>query len=442
MLSRWGALAHGIGDDAALLDVPAGSRLAVSTDTSVENVHFRRAWISAEEIAYRAGGRGAERPRRDGRDAARRWSSRSRSRAEWRAQVARLADGFAAGVAEHGAPIVGGDLSAGSELSIGVTVLGSVARPLTRAGARAGDALLVTGRSAARCSRCARSRRGRSRRRRTASGSRIRFRGCARRAGSRSTARPPRSTAPTASPPTRRTSRRRAACASRWTSTACRWSRARSREDAARSGEEYELIVTAPGDARHGVRSSASSASRSPRSAAWRPPDAEGAGVTTTARRPTGAVSARTQPFFRMIRTAFTHARVRPLHAHLRADGSRRRAAGPKDGLGSIFDWAMRIWGTTAAWASGDEGRRARPREPGGRAAHHREQSHVAARHSRARVGAEEPQVRREERAREGPVLREAPPRRSAPCTSSGRTGRAASIRTGRPPRRFGTARA
>ena len=26
---------------------------------------------------------------------------------------------------------------------------------------------------------------------------------------------------------------------------------------------------------------------------------------------------------------------------------------GLKDGLGSIFDWAMRIWGTTAAWASG-----------------------------------------------------------------------------------------
>src|ERR1035437_4590351 len=54
MLSRWGGLAHGVGDDAALLDVPAGSRLAVSTDTSVENVHFRREWLSAEEIAYRA----------------------------------------------------------------------------------------------------------------------------------------------------------------------------------------------------------------------------------------------------------------------------------------------------------------------------------------------------------------------------------------------------
>jgi thiamine-monophosphate kinase len=145
MLSRWGGLAHGVGDDAALLDVPAGSRLAVSTDTSVENVHFRREWLSAEEIAYRA--------------VAAALSDLAAMAAtplgivlaltltpQWRAQVERLADGFARAAREFGAPIVGGDLSAGSELVIGVTVLGAVERPLARSGARAGDVLWVTGR--------------------------------------------------------------------------------------------------------------------------------------------------------------------------------------------------------------------------------------------------------------------------------------------------------
>ena len=145
MLSRWGALAHGVGDDAALLDVPAGSRLAVSTDTSVENVHFRREWLSAEEIGYRS--------------VAAALSDLAAMAAaplgivialtltpQWRAQVERLADGFARASRDLGAPIVGGDLSAGSELAIGVTVLGAVERPLARSGACPGDVLWVTGR--------------------------------------------------------------------------------------------------------------------------------------------------------------------------------------------------------------------------------------------------------------------------------------------------------
>ena len=54
MLRRWGPRARGIGDDAALIDVPAGEQLAVSTDSSVEGVHFRRGWLSPREIGYRA----------------------------------------------------------------------------------------------------------------------------------------------------------------------------------------------------------------------------------------------------------------------------------------------------------------------------------------------------------------------------------------------------
>ena len=54
MLRRWGPRAAGIGDDAALLDIPPGQQLAVSTDSSVEDVHFRRGWLIPREIGYRA----------------------------------------------------------------------------------------------------------------------------------------------------------------------------------------------------------------------------------------------------------------------------------------------------------------------------------------------------------------------------------------------------
>ena len=51
----------------------------------------------------------------------------------------------AAGVfAAAGADIVGGHTSVGAELTVGFTVTGLAARPITKAGARPGDALILT----------------------------------------------------------------------------------------------------------------------------------------------------------------------------------------------------------------------------------------------------------------------------------------------------------
>jgi thiamine-monophosphate kinase len=144
-LARWGAAAQGTGDDGALLDVPAGRKLVVSTDTSVENVHFRRAWFSAEEIAYRAGTAALSDLAAMGADPLAMTIALTIPDA-WRAEHMALADGLGAAARESGAPIVGGDFSGGGELSICVTVLGTVDRPLRRSGARAGDTLWVTGR--------------------------------------------------------------------------------------------------------------------------------------------------------------------------------------------------------------------------------------------------------------------------------------------------------
>ena len=76
-----------------------------------------------------------------------------------------VALGVMQGVAEASAaarcPVVGGDVSGAGQLVVAVTVLGSVAtggRPVTRAGAAPGDAILVTGPVADRrrgCASCA-----------------------------------------------------------------------------------------------------------------------------------------------------------------------------------------------------------------------------------------------------------------------------------------------
>jgi thiamine-monophosphate kinase len=145
LLTQWGKAAQRIGDDAAIIDVPNGERLVVSTDTSVEGIHFQRDWLSSFEIGYRA---------------------TAASLSDLAAMAARplgilialtLPKGdkdeareFATGIREGASavmcPIVGGDLSSGNDLSLTITALGSAARPLARSGAKPGQSVYVTGR--------------------------------------------------------------------------------------------------------------------------------------------------------------------------------------------------------------------------------------------------------------------------------------------------------
>lgn len=144
MLDIWGNLAVGIGDDAAVLDLPAGERLIVSTDTATEDVHFRRAWLSPEEIGYRATTAALS-------DLAAMASTPRGILVSLSLPDDRLDElpGLARGVGDAaraaGAVIRGGDLNSSRVLSLTVTVLGSTPRPLGRGGVRPGDQVLVTG---------------------------------------------------------------------------------------------------------------------------------------------------------------------------------------------------------------------------------------------------------------------------------------------------------
>ena len=144
MLTRWGTAASGIGDDAAIVDIPAGEQLVVSTDASIENVHFRREWLSPEEIAYRAT-MAALSDIAAMAAAPRGFLVALTIPERWVADLAALADGIGAASRAADCPILGGDITRGTALGITITVLGSAAVPARRDAAQPGDRIYVTG---------------------------------------------------------------------------------------------------------------------------------------------------------------------------------------------------------------------------------------------------------------------------------------------------------
>ena len=142
-----GRILVGPGDDACVLEPGLGESLVLSTDLSVEGIHFKREWLTWEAIGYRA--------------AAVALSDMAAMAARPVGVLVSLAvppeldlsiyEQFASGVADclrnvEGS-LLGGDTSSSpSAVFIDVTAVGSVGTPITRAGARPGDEVWVTGR--------------------------------------------------------------------------------------------------------------------------------------------------------------------------------------------------------------------------------------------------------------------------------------------------------
>ena len=134
----------GIGDDAALLAVPAGQLLAVSTDTLIEGVHFPHA-TSAGDVGWKALAVNLSDLAAMGATPA--WATLALTLpAPDRSWVAQFAEGFAALARDYKLALVGGDTTQGP-LSITVTIHGFVpdGAALLRGGARVGDGVYVTG---------------------------------------------------------------------------------------------------------------------------------------------------------------------------------------------------------------------------------------------------------------------------------------------------------
>ncbi|MBL8601229.1 MAG: thiamine-phosphate kinase [Myxococcales bacterium] len=140
--------ALGIGDDAAVLH--GEGPLVVTVDASVEGVHFHQSFASLDALAARAVEAAASdlaamgaRIDVDGAGLAFAWSlPQALSDADFDA----LVEGSARAAERMGAAVVGGNLTRGPNIALTTTALGRLdAAPLTRAGARPGDHIAVTG---------------------------------------------------------------------------------------------------------------------------------------------------------------------------------------------------------------------------------------------------------------------------------------------------------
>jgi thiamine-monophosphate kinase len=138
----------GIGDDAAVVPIPRGHEALVTTDFSLENMHFKRAWHPPESVGHRCLARGLSDIAAMGGEPLAVFLSLAVPRAlpqNWvdgfLRGLTKLADGFSVSLA-------GGDTaeSPGGILA-DIVVLGSVpkGKAVLRSRARPGDRIYVTG---------------------------------------------------------------------------------------------------------------------------------------------------------------------------------------------------------------------------------------------------------------------------------------------------------
>jgi thiamine-monophosphate kinase len=133
----------GPGDDAAVL---REGGITLSVDVSIEGVHFRRDWLTPEEIGYRAAAAALS----DLAAMAARPVGLLVSLAVTSEDAAEIAPGVMRGVADlaerFAAALLGGDLSRSpGPMVIDVTVVGRTALPVLRSGAEPGDEVWVSG---------------------------------------------------------------------------------------------------------------------------------------------------------------------------------------------------------------------------------------------------------------------------------------------------------
>ena len=138
----------GIGDDCAVLSVPPGHELLVTTDFSIEKVHFRRDWHRPELVGRRCLTRGLSDIAAMGGEPRAAFLSLALPTDIPQKWVDRFLRGLLDLAEEFKVPLAGGDTaqSAGG-VQADIVVVGSVPRgkAVLRSGAKAGEQIYVTG---------------------------------------------------------------------------------------------------------------------------------------------------------------------------------------------------------------------------------------------------------------------------------------------------------
>ena len=143
----------GIGDDCALLQPKKNEQLAVTTDLSIAGRHFRLDWHPPDAVGHRTLARGlSDLAAMGARPLAAFLSlglprNLARPKGLQPAWIDRFLDGFLALAEKYDTPLAGGDLAESPLAVADIVLVGSVPRgkALLRSGAKPGDLIYVTG---------------------------------------------------------------------------------------------------------------------------------------------------------------------------------------------------------------------------------------------------------------------------------------------------------
>jgi len=138
----------GIGDDCAVLRLPPGTESLVTTDFSLEGIHFRRNWQPPESVGHRCLARGLSDIAAMGGEPVAAFLSLALPRDLPQAWVRRFLGSLISLADKFGVTLAGGDTAESPKgVLADIVVVGAAPkdRSVLRSGARAGDRIFVSG---------------------------------------------------------------------------------------------------------------------------------------------------------------------------------------------------------------------------------------------------------------------------------------------------------
>src|SRR2546430_388938 len=142
------AVLTGIGDDCAVLRLLPGHESLVTTDFTLEGIHFRRDWHPAESVGHRCLARGLSDIAAMGGEPVAAFLSLALPRGLPQSWVARFVRSLIGLPEKYGVPLAGGATAESPNgILADIIVVGTVpkGRSLLRSGARPGDRIFVSG---------------------------------------------------------------------------------------------------------------------------------------------------------------------------------------------------------------------------------------------------------------------------------------------------------
>ena len=143
-----GPIIAGIGDDCSVLRLPPGHEALVTTDFTLEGIHFRRAWHPPETVGHRCLTRGLSDIAAMGGEPVAAFLSLALPRKLPQAWVNRFVDGLLNLAKRYGVTLAGGDTAESPNgVLADIVVLGSVpkGKAILRSRAKPGDRVYVSG---------------------------------------------------------------------------------------------------------------------------------------------------------------------------------------------------------------------------------------------------------------------------------------------------------